>query len=664
MTLKSLIDSRPIWIMLLTVLLTVTVYFPGLAGDYVFDDRVNLLDNKRLDMEVLDYDSIKAASLSSGSGPLRRPVSMFSFALNRYFFGIHPYSHKVTNLVIHLLTGLALFALSQLLVRAYQQQSRGLRLSENSAYWLPLVIAGLWLVHPLNLTSVLYIVQRMTSLAALFTVCALCTYVAGRLRMLADRPGKWLILAGFFIFGGLAVFSKESALLLPLFMLIIELTLFRFRDRHGRSDRFIVGLFVVILLLPACLVLLKTALNPNWILNGYTVRSFTLTERVLTEARVLMIYLKLTVMPTTSTLGLYQDHITLSRGLLSPPSTLYALLSLAGLFGGALALLKRQPLISLGILWFFCAHALESTLFSLEIAQEHRNYLADFGIILALSSAITLIPMRKLGSVVRVMTPVLFLCMFAYTTWQRADQWSDNIKFAVFEAMHHPQSFRAVYGAGRIHARLALNGRQESIDEAFRYLAQAREVGDYEIMPAITMIKLAYLLDRPVRQEWFTEILDRLERYPITANTLNSLYKLAGCMKADCKFPHETMEEMFTLTFKNPSLSQPGRRRAEAEAIYGYYTINVRGNFEKGRQLFLNSVKSDPRDPQRWINLIRLLVVMYDFDTAEQQLQLFKAADTHSGSKQDFHNLREEIETGRKAMENSGTLENPGVDNQ
>ncbi|MBW2208797.1 MAG: hypothetical protein JRG79_17990, partial [Deltaproteobacteria bacterium] len=574
-TIKSLAHDRSSWILLLAGLLTVIVYFPGLYGDYVFDDMPNLLDNKRLDMEVLDYDSLRSATLSSNAGPLRRPVSMLSFALNRYFFGIHPFSHKVINLAIHLLTGLALFILGRLLVKAYQRQSHGPRLTENTVRWLPLVITSLWLVHPLNLTSVLYIIQRMTSLAALFTVCGLCTYVAGRLRLLAGKPGRLLILAGFLVFGALAVFSKESGVLLALFMFIIELTLFRFRNSAGQSERFIVGLFVVFLLLPACLVLLKLALNPGWILNGYEVRTFTLSERLLTEARVLMLYLKLTVMPTTSTLGLYQGDIPLSRGLLSPATTLYSLLTIAALFVSALALLKRQPLISLGILWFFCAHSLESTIFPLEIAHEHRNYLADFGILLALGSAITVLPMQKLGSIVRAGTPLLFLCMFSYTTWLRADQWSDNVKFAVFEALHHPQSFRAVYSAGRIHAKLALNGQPGSEEQAFRYLEQASDVDDTKIMPAIVMIKLAYLLDKPVRQEWFTEVLERLERYPITPTALDSLSELSKCTGKRCTFPTGIMDEMFRLTLENPSLVIDGRLRAEAETIYGYYTINT-----------------------------------------------------------------------------------------
>jgi hypothetical protein len=224
---QPLSRHRDIWAFLLVSLLTVTVYFPGLSGDYMFDDRANLLQNQQLEFETLDLEALQNAAFSSGSGALRRPVSMASFALNRYFFGIAPFSHKVVNLGIHLLTGAALLLLGRMLLRSYQQY-RDPALSEQIVTWLPIVIAGLWLVHPLNLTTVLYIVQRMTSLAALFTVCGLLLYVMGRRRMLAGKHGLSLILAGLLLCGSLAVFSKENGILLPLYMLVLETTLFRF----------------------------------------------------------------------------------------------------------------------------------------------------------------------------------------------------------------------------------------------------------------------------------------------------------------------------------------------------------------------------------------------------------------------------------------------------
>ena len=177
--------SAPVWLFLLVCALTAAIYLPGLAGDYVFDDMPNLLNNKRLQIDSLDMESLQGAALSSGSGMLRRPVSMMSFALNRYFFGVAPYSYKAVNLVIHLLTGLGLYLFSRLLVNAYRLCHKP-DLPEAATTWLPVIVSGLWLVHPLNLTSVLYIVQRMTSLASLFMVCGLCLYVAGRHRMLTE----------------------------------------------------------------------------------------------------------------------------------------------------------------------------------------------------------------------------------------------------------------------------------------------------------------------------------------------------------------------------------------------------------------------------------------------------------------------------------------------
>ena len=197
----------PGWLFAALCLLTVIIYIPGLSGDYMFDDMPNLLHNAQLNIASLDTDSLQGAVFSSSSGTLRRPVSMLSFTLNRHFFGIAPYSHKVVNLVIHILTGIGLYLLSRLVIRSYRQ-FRNPTLSDTALKWLPLIVAGLWLVHPLNLTPLLYIVQRMTSLAALFTVLGLCLYMAGRMRLLAGKSGMPLILTGLLLFGVLAIFSK------------------------------------------------------------------------------------------------------------------------------------------------------------------------------------------------------------------------------------------------------------------------------------------------------------------------------------------------------------------------------------------------------------------------------------------------------------------------
>ena len=631
--------------------LTAIIYFPGLAGDYVFDDLPNLLNNKRLQIDTLGIESLEAAAFSSGAGILRRPVSMASFALNRYFFGVDPYSYKVVNLAIHLLTGFGLFLFSRLLLTAYRRSHKP-DLSDAAVSWLPVIISGLWLVHPLNLTSVLYIVQRMTSLTTLFIVFGLCLYVVGRLRMLDDRPGLLPILTGLLVFGGLAIFSKENGALLPLYMLVVEMTLFRFKDSNGQADKTVITFFLATVAVPACLLLLYLALNSGAILGGYSIRDFTLTERLLTESRVLVFYLKMIIIPSISEMGLYHDDVAISHGLLNPPATLYSLVTLSGLLFGALLLLKKWPLVSLGILWFFAGHALESTILPLEIAHEHRNYLADYGILLAAIMAVTQAPLHRLAPVIRTATPLIFFILFSSTTWLRASQWSDNINQAIYEARHHPESFRAVFAAGRIHGRLAIQGQPGSEDKAYVYLERAGELDKVSIMSEVTLIKLSYLLGNPVKDAWFETILHKLAHNPLTASDISSMKELASCIGDKCDVPPEMMESIFALALKHENTI--------LLTIYGYYTINKRGNFPKGLVLFKRAVELSPREPQLWINLIKLLIVMQRPDEAEEKLLQFMATDTHGGNAADYHGLQGSIDELRKAQSSSTKISTSG----
>lgn len=641
------------WLLLPALLLTVIVYFPGLGGDYMFDDMSNLLENPRLELQSLELESLRGAALSSGSGQLRRPVSMLSFAISQYFFGISPYPHKVFNLVIHLLTGMGLYLLCRMLAQACQRY-RNPGLPDAIVSWLPLIVTSLWLVHPLNLTSVLYIVQRMTSLASLFMVCGLCLYMLGRLRLLDNRSGIPHILAGLFLFGGLAIFSKESGALLPLYMFVLELTLFRFRNRDGQRDRFISAFFTLCLLLPGLAVIYVLITDSAVFLASYQGREFTLAERLLTEARVLVFYLKMIIMPSITELGLQHDDISISHSLFDPPATFYALMALAGLLLTALLLVKRQPLISLGILWFFTGHMLESTFIPLEIAHEHRNYLASFGILLALTRAGSLLPLQKLRPAILCITPALFLGLFSYTTWIRANQWSDNITQAVYEARHHPDSFRSIYGAGRIYSRLALTGQADSKEKAYAYLEQAARMNNSGIMSYVTLVQLSYLLDDPVNPHWFDAIFEKLVRYPIKQADLNSIYALVKCPAEKCPLPPRQMDTLFQLIMKNQAVTSNTHRRAAAATLYGYYSLKHRHDFRKGLELFEQAVILHPRETQYQINLIELLVEIRQFNAAEQQLALFMNGDTHGGNERDFRRMQDAITTARNKPGDNG----------
>jgi hypothetical protein len=141
------------------------VYFPGLNGQFQFDDYPNIVNNQRLHLKSLSLEDISKATLSGNSGSfVQRPISMFSFGLNYYFSKLSPFSYKLTNLVIHILNSLGIYWLSFLLLK---------KAKLTNIFLSSLFIALAWAVHPINLTSVLYVVQRMTSLSAFFVILSM-----------------------------------------------------------------------------------------------------------------------------------------------------------------------------------------------------------------------------------------------------------------------------------------------------------------------------------------------------------------------------------------------------------------------------------------------------------------------------------------------------------
>ena len=112
--------------------------------------------------------------------------------------------------------------------------------------------------------------------------------------------------------------------------------------------------------------------------RAYKIRDFTLTERVLTQFRVVLYYVTLLVWPLPSRLNLDYDFPT-SHGILDPPTTLVSILIVAGLIGYGVWSGRKRPLLSYFILWYFGNLVIESSIFPLEMVYEHRLYLPMVG---------------------------------------------------------------------------------------------------------------------------------------------------------------------------------------------------------------------------------------------------------------------------------------------
>lgn len=639
-------------------LLAFAVYYPGLQGPFIFDDWPNLVQNEHLRIDNLNFASLQQAAYSTSSGDLKRPISMLSFALNYYATGANPYFFKLTNVLIHLANGIGIFIMTLLLLGAFRQ-----RMQPGLTQWhMRLVsasVAAAWLLHPLNLTSVLYVVQRMASLTSFFIICGLILYLWGRQR-LQENNGGWLpILASFIVFTPLAALSKENGLLLPLFMFIIELTIFRFKAPTSATRSFLRGLFAVSVILPLIACGAYLAWRPEWLLSGYAVRDFTLTERLFTEARVLWFYLKMIVLPATRDMAIYHDDIVISHGLFDPLTTLFSVIGIAALLGGAWSLRNRLPILFFGVLFFFAGHAMESTILALEIAHEHRNYLPMYGILLPLFYYM-LYPLSSPDTLrFRYVAAVFLIGAFAFNTDSRAQNWSNLFDLSQHEVDNHPNSPRANLQMGYIYSRSIIygpDGVETNYPIAREYLEKSSMLQKNFTVGLFELIHLNSSRGKMPEKNWLIDLKNRLEHEPFSANSSNSLVKLESCQaKRDCKLPNEEMDELLKAALRNPTLL--GLNKASVLFAMADHIHQASQDDAQAIKLAFQAAETVPGELQYRLTLIQFLIGLRQFNLAQQQLILMRKLD----KKGSYLSAIEKHEKILIAEQEPGTFNNSGI---
>ncbi len=615
-------------LLLACLLLAFFVYLPGIYGDFLFDDTLNIVENSRIKIQSLDFLTLKQAALSGYAGLLGRPLSMLSFALNFYANGLSPYHFKLTNIVIHLLNGLCIYILTLLILETCRQ--RGLtECGQTYARWLSLAVASAWLLHPLNLTGVLYIVQRMTSLAALFTLLGLISYVHGRQQLASRKAGWGWILASFALFTPLAAFSKENGALLPVFMLLIEFIFFRFQDLSAGARRMLIALFGISVLLPFVALMLYFIANPAWLTGGYQIRDFTLTERLMTEARILWFYMQTILAPNLTQLGMYHDDIPLSKGLFEPPSTFFACIGILLLAVLAFLFRKRQPIAAFGILFFLVGHSIESSVIALELVHEHRNYLPIYGLLFTLFHYL-LYPLRHTQSLkARQSLAVVFILMLAGLTFMRAKQWGNNFLMKQMAAANHPNSIRANAELGTLYAVMPASSQaqaEEYYRRAYEHFAQAASLAPADTSGLFGLIGMNSKHHLPIEESWVHALAGRIERYPFSPSTANSIASLEKCMSiADCTHSPEIMETLLQAALRNPTLQ--GNAKAQVLFAWSDFLFKVKNQPDAAAMEAYRAVAANPQDLDNQITLVIMLINLGKTTEAQARITQIRQLD-------------------------------------
>ena len=421
------------------------IYQPGLKGPLLLDDNSSLPQNQ---VRSLSSDVLLQKALSGKHGfSASRAIPRLSFAVTQYWSGPGvSYRLKQQNLLLHLINGLLVFWLVFLLgkqqLRGWQTAGAGAIAPSAAAAWFALAVATVWLLHPLQVSTVLYVSQRYVLTAALFMLVALICYVKGRMLM-ETRPGAGMLVAllGVGLFGALGLLSKTIAALLPLLIAAIEW--FFFLGRGAARQRWPVAVLILLLvLLPVVLGALYVVPRLEYMLGWHAGRGFSGVERLMTQAHVIALYLKLFFVPVPGAMSLFHDNFPVTRQLDAGTALLALGYVAAALY--AVAARKRAPWIGFGILWFFICHLMESTVLALELVFEHRNYLAILGLTVASLSAAQLLLSRF--AVQRVSVPVMLLlvAILGVNTGLRAADWGSLGRLLDLEYRRAPTSERVL----------------------------------------------------------------------------------------------------------------------------------------------------------------------------------------------------------------------------
>jgi len=368
------------FILLLLSTILVVLYANSFHSPWILDDLPNIVNNGPLHLTEISFSALKSTFFAKPlrPGPVYRPLACMSFALNWLFSQDNTFGYHVVNISIHILTAFFLYLTCLKILKLVITEDD----LQRSGQAIALFASLLWAANPMQTQAVTYIVQRMASLAALFSIIGILFFLKARTADNAVKRSVYGIttLAAFLC----AIASKENAIVFPVSLLLIEWIFFRSHDNNFLSikkhkpKRLLLMLTTAGFLFLGILYLLTPYIN-------YDGRTFSLTERLLTQPRVLIFYLSQLFFPLASRLSLEHD-VVLSSSLVSPLTTLPAILAWIALIVGGILIRRRAPLLTLAILFFFINHSVESSIIPLELIFEHRNYQPSLFLFLPLAS--------------------------------------------------------------------------------------------------------------------------------------------------------------------------------------------------------------------------------------------------------------------------------------
>ena len=431
----------PLHYCLLLLVTIIVAYLNAFNAGWHFDDGPNILNNKAIQVKDLSLNTITSALSSEIGGT--RPISYLTFALNYFLSDLDPKPYHSVNIFLHCVNTWLVFWMIRLVTKIFYPNLLVHHLNLFSFF-----VASLWAFNPMQTQAVTLIVQRMTLLACLFSLLSFIFYLLWKKSTAQFR--NYFFLLGSLTSLLLAFGSKENAFVFPLIVWTYE---FLCRQKSGMKTSVLV-IWLSIIILTGSMLFWKMQI-PQRLQTDYSSRDFSMSERLLTQPRVITMYVSQLLFPLPSRLALHHE-VQISTSIFSPSTTLPSILFLCILLGIGVFAIHQIPFVSFWIFWFFIGLLTESSIFPLEMAFEHRVYLPSIGFFCALLTPLITIYPRKSPiisvSLVRYAL-VLVAVISVFLTYQRNHTWKSEVSLWEDNAQKYPDSVRVWINLGSAHMK-------------------------------------------------------------------------------------------------------------------------------------------------------------------------------------------------------------------
>jgi tetratricopeptide (TPR) repeat protein len=398
--------------LILIALLGFAVYFNSLSGEFIWDDNLLVKQNIYI-RSWANLGDIFTRHIGGGAtvveGSSYRPVQIITYMIDYSLWGLNPFGYHFTNILLHIFAALALYWLVTILF---------------GNLFLSLVTAVLFVVHPVHTEAVSYIAGRADSLALGFMMLCFVFYV----KSLRVRSKKLYVLT--LLSFTLALFSRESALILPVLLLLYH---YSFKEKIG-GKQFVsmLGVMVIYSLLRATILAVEITHTTTFLqrLPGFFV---AMTN-----------YIRLLFLP-------FDLHMEYGNKLFNmfDFKAILGLIILSVLVIYIFQQKKRNALIFFSLSWFLITLLPSSNLYPLNAYMaEHWLYLPSIGFFLACAlglRSIYKIKSLRIGVIILIMGAAGF---FSYLTVNQNKYWHNSVDFFTRTLKYAPDSAKVCNNLG------------------------------------------------------------------------------------------------------------------------------------------------------------------------------------------------------------------------